>query len=88
MGPICVYSNIGAGAGVEGCPLRNLDLSENRVGNDGAIALALALGRMGAGWGLEQLNLVENNVGDKGVEAIGRSLGVRYDYRDGVIYTL
>ena len=80
--------DLAAGAGVEGCPLRNLDLSENRVGNDGAIALALALGRMGAGWGLEQLNLVENNVGDKGVEAIGRSLGVRYDYRDGVIYTL
>ena len=39
--------DLAAGAGVEGCPLHNLDLSENRVGNDGAIAGWR--GRFGAG---------------------------------------
>ena len=64
-----------------GCPLARLDLSNNRLGDGGVVALAAALGaadapgRPGGPPALRALLLRGNRVGDSGAGALAEALG-------------
>lgn len=52
-------------------PLTDISLSENRIGDRGALALAEALK---VNWSLTDIKLNENEIGDKGAFALATAL--------------
>ncbi|EOD06662.1 hypothetical protein EMIHUDRAFT_258811, partial [Emiliania huxleyi CCMP1516] len=55
--------------------LEELDLGDNKIGDEGFEALAAALGKEGAVPRLEQLYLEGNKIGDEGCKALAAALG-------------